>query len=290
MVEQGADREHRRHPGQRQRTYNVDENLVALAGVSDGATGLYYIAMRDTTPFASFLPLNGYLMVLANDRVGVDSELFPANLLNKPLFIVNGGQDPLYPMRAVEPYVEHLKTSGVSVEYHPQPDAGHNTSWWPTLKDTFESFVRNHPRDPLPQTLVWEATDRDTPSRAHWLVIDKVSAAAPAGQLSRPDLNVFSGPGFNHGRDLFARARPSGRVEATRRGNTVQLATKGVSEVTLLVSPDAFDLSKPITVTANGRVVAEQRVEPTVATLMKWAARDNDRTMLYAAELRVAIR
>jgi acetyl esterase/lipase len=272
------------------RSYNVDENLVALAGVSDGATGLYYVAMRDTTPFASFLPLNGYLMVLANDRVGVDSELFPTNLLNKPLFIVNGGQDPLYPMRAVEPYVEHLKTSGVSVEYHPQPDAGHDTSWWPSLKDTFESFVRNHPRDPLPQTIVWEATDRDTPSRAHWLVIDKVSASAPAGEFSRPDLNVFSGPGFNHGRDLFARARPSGRVEATRRGNAVQLATKGVSEVTLLVSPDAFDLWKPITVTANGRVVAEQRVEPTVATLMKWAARDNDRTMLYAAELHVAIR
>jgi pimeloyl-ACP methyl ester carboxylesterase len=273
-----------------ERSYNVDENLVALAGVSDGATGLYYMAMRDTTRFASFLPLNGSLMVLANDRLAVDSELFPTNLLNKPLFIVNGGQDPLYPMRSVEPYIDHLKTSGVAVEYHPQPDAGHNTSWWPEIKDAFESFVRNHPRDPLPQTLTWEATDRDTPSRAHWVVVDRISASAPAGPLSRPDLNVFSGPGFNHGRDLFARSRPSGRVEATRRGNAVQLATRGVSELTLLVSPDAFDLSQPITVTANGRVVADERVEPSVATLMKWAARDNDRTMLFGAELHVAIR
>jgi hypothetical protein len=70
----------------------------------------------------------------------------------------------------------------------------------------------------------------------------------------------------------------------------VQLATRGVSELTLLVSPDAFDLSQPITVTANGRVVADERVEPSVATLMKWAARDNDRTMLFGAELHVAIR
>ena len=272
------------------RSYNVDENLVALAGVSDGATGLYYVAMRDTTPFASFLPLNGFLMVLANDRLALDAELFPSNLLNKPLFIVNGGQDPLYPMRAVEPYIEHLKTSGVTVEYHPQPDAGHNTAWWPQVKDGFETFVRSHPRDPLPQTLTWEATDRDTPSRAHWIVIDKLSASAPTGQLSRPDLNVFSGPGFNRGKDLFARARPWGRVEATRRGNAVQLATRGVSEVTLLLSPDAFDFSQPITVTANGRVVAEKRVEPSVATLMKWAARDNDRTMLFGAEMQVAVK
>ena len=69
--------------------------------------------MRDTTPFASFLPLNGYMMVLANDQLRLDSELFPTNLRNKPLFVVNGGQDPLYPIRSVEPYVEHLRTSGV---------------------------------------------------------------------------------------------------------------------------------------------------------------------------------
>jgi hypothetical protein len=175
------------------------------------------------------------------------------------------------------------------VEYRPQPDGAHNTAWWPQVKDSFETFVRSHPRDPLPTTLVWETTDGDTPSRAHWLVIDCVNAAAPTGTLARPDLNVFSGPGINHGRELFGQWRPAGRVEATRRGNAVQLATRGVSELTLLISPDAFDFSQPITVTANGRVVAEKRVEPSVATLMK-AAHDNDRTMLFGAELHVALK
>src|SRR5947207_2056199 len=44
--------------------YNVDENRIVLSGVSDGGTGAYFVAMRDTTPYASFLPLNGYWMVL----------------------------------------------------------------------------------------------------------------------------------------------------------------------------------------------------------------------------------
>ena len=272
------------------RTYNVDENLVALAGVSDGATGLYYVAMRDTTPFASFLPLNGSLMVLANDRLALDSELFPTNLLNKPLFVVNGGQDPLYPIRSVEPYVEHLRAGGVSVDYHPRPEAGHNTAWWQELKDAFEGFVRDHPRDPLPATLTWETTDRDAPSRAHWLVIDRVKPSVAADRQGWVDLNVFSGPGLNHGRDLFVRARPSGRVDLTRRGNTVEMRTRDVAALTLLISPDAFDFSQPITVSANGRIVAEQRVEPSVATLLKWAARDNDRTMLFGAELPIALK
>ena len=272
------------------RTYNVDENRVVLSGVSDGATGLYYFAMRDTTPFASFLPLNGHMMVLANDQLRLDSELFPTNLRNKPLFVVNGGQDPLYPIRSVEPYVEHLRGSGVSVDYHPRPEAGHNTAWWPELKDTFEDFVRDHPRDPLPAALTWETTDRDAPSRAHWLVIDRVKPSTPADRQPWADLNVFSGPGLNRGRELFVRTRPSGRVDLTRRGNSVEMATRGVAALTLLISPDAFDFSQPITVTANGRVVADARLEPSPATLLKWAARDNDRTMLFGAELPIVLK
>jgi hypothetical protein len=271
------------------RTYNVDENHVVAAGVSDGATALYYLAMRDTTPFASFLPLNGFMMVLANERVGVDTDLFPTNLLNKPLFVVNGGQDPLYPIRLVEPYVGHLRGSGVTVDYHPRPEGAHNTAWWPELKDTFETFVREHPREPHPEKVTWEATERDTPSRAHWIVIDRVKPVASEARLE-PDLNVFSGAGSNHGRELFGRSRPSGRIDAVRRGNVVALTTRGVAQATLLLSPDAFDLTQPIRVTANGVVVAEGVQPPSVATLMKWAAKDNDRTMLFGAEVHVTIK
>ena len=272
------------------RTYNVDENRVAAAGVSDGATGLYYLAMRDTTPFASFLPLNGFMMVLANDRLGVDADLFPTNLLNKPLFLVNGGQDPLYPIRFVEPYVGHLRGSGVDVDYHPRPEAAHNTAWWPELKDAFEGFVRDHPRDPYPAKLTWETSDRDLPARVHWVVIDRIKPAGAAEPRLEPDLNVFSGAGSNHGRDLFGRSRPSGRVDAVRRGNQIDLATRGVSELTLLLSPDVLDFTQPIRVAANGRLVFDGMQQRSLATLMKWAARDNDRTMLFGAELHVTIK
>src|SRR6185503_21352688 len=103
------------------RTYNVDENRVALSGVSDGGTGTYYVAMRETTPYSAFLPLNGSLIVLSNDELDVRGDLFPNNLRNKPFFIVIGGNDPLYPTRAVEPYIDHLVQGGVPVVYQPQP-------------------------------------------------------------------------------------------------------------------------------------------------------------------------
>jgi murein endopeptidase len=51
-----------------------------------------------------------------------------------------------------------------------------------------------------------------------------------------------------------------------------------------------LDFSRPIVVTANGRVVSDRRVEPSLATLLKWAASDNDRTMLFGAELHLALK
>ena len=61
------------------------------------------------------------------------------------------------------------------------------------------------------------------------------------------------------------------------------------AEFTLLISPDAFNLAEPVRVEANGRVVFNGRVEPNTATLFKWAARDNDRTMLFAGELHIKL-
>ena len=46
---------------------------------------------------------------------------------------------------------------------------------------------------------------------------------------------------------------------------------------------------KPVIVTVNGREVFSGAVKKDVATLMKWAARDNDRTMLYGAELPIIV-
>ena len=267
------------------RTYNVDENRMALAGVSDGGTGAFYLAMRDTTPFAAFLPLNAYLMVLAHPALEIFEDLYVNNLLNKPFFVVNGGLDPLYPAPVVEPFVRHLQRGGVVLDYHPQPEAAHNTAWWPEMKETFEAFVRSHPRDPLPAKLTWQ-TDRrgplDATSRAHWLVIDTL--AAPGAGARLPDLNDF---GRGGARPLFVRRRPSGRVDLVREGNTVRATTSGVAGFTLLLSPGAFDFGRPITVIADGRTLFDARVDRSVATLLKWAARDNDRTLLVGAELRI---
>ena len=272
------------------RTYNVDENRVVVSGVSDGGTGAYWVAMRDTTPYASFLPLNGFIMVLGNGEID-DGKVYPGNLRNKPMFVINGGKDRLYPTGVVEPYTRFFMKSGIDIEYHPQPEGEHNTRWWPEMKEPFEKFVAAHPRDPHPDRLSWEASDV-THGRDHWLVIDQFGSVP--GERGLQDLNVIppseGGLYDSTGGMMFNRAKNSGRVDLARKGNTVEANTHGVSAFTLLLSPDEFDFDQPVHVMANGREIFNARVKPDLKTLLKWAAKDNDRTMLYGAEVKISLK
>ena len=90
-------------------------------------------------------------------------------------------------------------------------------------------------------------------------------------------------------RALFGRGRASGRVDVTRTGNRFDARTRGVTRFTLLLSPDAIDFAAPVVVTVNGAVVHDAVVAKDTSTLLAWAARDNDRTMLYGAALPVTV-
>ena len=155
------------------------------------------------------------------------------------------------------------------------------------MKDTYEKFVSDHPRNPDPDTLTWETANLDH-NRAHWLMIDQLGGKAGDSQ-SMSDLNIYQSLQVTHPIQLFRRLKHPGRVDLVRQGNTVQATTKGVAAFTLLLSPDKFDFNQPVKVVANGRTVFEGRVEPNLKTVLKWAARDNDRTMLYAAELKIKL-
>src|SRR5206468_6321041 len=142
-------------------------------------------------------------------------------------------------------------------------------------------FAAAHPRNPYPDTLTWETADL-THNRASWLIIDKLGAPN-SGATQMSDVNLVdeseSLPGFFQiSGTLFSGRKPSGRVDLVRTGNTILAATRGVASLTLLLSSDVFDFSQPIKVVANGRNVFDGRLKPNVETLMKWAARDNDRT------------
>ena len=359
------------------RTYNVDENRVFMLGISDGATGAYYHALKATTPWAAFLPFNGHPVVLASRSTDIDGEMHVTNLRNKPLFVINGGRDRLYPTASVVPYLRLFRDAGVILDFRPQENAGHDMSWWEAESPAMDSFMEEMPRRPLPPRLSWETEWTDRYNRAHWLVItelgsvdgesdldpfnmivdpnqgtalginmlgelqdgsglrvfevgpdsiasesgmvDNDTIVAVDGQLNpsvedlkealtgfapgqqiplvverdgeRIDLMlVYEADAAPRGRPAFPNRRPSGRVEIDQRRNQITAYTRGVRRFTLLLSPEQFDFTQPITVVTNGVTSFEGMVEPDVAALLRWAAIDQDRTAMFGAELEIEVR
>jgi pimeloyl-ACP methyl ester carboxylesterase len=265
--------------------YNIDESRIYVTGISDGGTGVYYLAMREATLWSACVPLNGHPLVIANPQTGADGQLYSGNLANCPLYIVNGGKDRLYPAASVAPMVDLFKRAGVPLRWQVHPDGEHNVNWWPEERPRVDAFLAAHPRQAQPAKVSWETERTDRYNRFRWLVIDRLGTRS--SDVALEDVNTYR-QGMRSA-SLFDRVKPSGRVDAERKGSTYEVRTRGVQQFTLLLSPEAIDFSRPVRVTVNGRTVHDAVVSRDVTTLQKWAAKDHDRTMLYGAELKVLV-
>lgn len=236
--------------------YNVDDNRVYLTGVSDGGTGTYFFAFRQPTHWAAFLPYIGHMAVLRNRDAGGGHPLFFENLTAKPLYIVNGEDDPLYPVYAVRPYIEYLEQAKVPHVFKAIFEGGHNTNWLPEEAPLIEQFKKDNVRDPLPDRVQWITESALRYQRNHWLRID----------------------------EMLEEGQP-GRVQVERNGNHIQVKATYVNAFTLLLNPEEIDFSQPVRVEINDQTVLDGVVKQDADTLLRWAAEDLDRSMLFTAEL-----
>ena len=262
--------------------YNVDENSVSLGGLSDGGTGTFAFANYNPTPFSCFTP---YIGSSAGLKFLGEHQAYFLNFTNKPFFIVNGFQDKTFPPEVVQPYADQIIRLYHDVSYFMLDTFGHTMRWLPLLKDSIDHFISLHPRNPYPGYLVWQTEDLRY-NRNHWVVINSLGETR-YHSLELQDENLVMINGTLQ--EAFTRDTAYGIIEVKRTENIVRVRTNGVKSYTLLFSPDVFDFSKPVTVYTNDLVSFEGMLEKSEATLLKWNSTDDDRTMLFAAELKINV-
>ncbi len=257
------------------RRYNVDENRVSLIGRSDGGTGVWYFALRSPTPWASYVSFIGSPNVLANPDTGVEGGLFLVNLVGRRILALNGTADRLYPADGLRPLMSALQALGAELTFEVEEGGAHDASWWPRRARQIDAFVDSHPRDPLPDHVAWATDGSDETRRSFWVLIDALTARA---DCSSSGITV-----------LGKTPKRCGGVDVVRKGNEVEVQTRGVERYRLLLSPAEFDLDSDVVVRTNGRESYRGRVPRRVETLLQWAAEDVDRTTLFAAELPISV-
>jgi hypothetical protein len=78
-------------------------------------------------------------------------------------------------------------------------------------------------------------------------------------------------------------------VQAIQDGNAFDVRVEGVAAFDLYLSAATVDLSQPVRVTVNGKVVHDALVEEQLLFQLTQAAEDRDRTMLYRARLPIRV-
>jgi len=262
--------------------YNTDENNVYLTGVSDGATGIFYLSNFFQTPFSCYLPFIGGMQMLT---ILTHKQFYLDNYQGLSFFIVNGRKDQIFDINFVIPSISELKKVGQDIRFIVVDSAKHNTRWYPTLKDSINSFIAAHKRNPYPDRINYATEKPDTFGRKFWVRIDKIGMKSKNNDLR--DYNQISINGKSI--QLFPRNKIFGQIDVSKTGNTVHVLTNGVKRFTLLISPDHFDLEKPITVYTNNVLSFEGLLVKDNGVLLKYFTEDNDRTMLFAGELSIKV-
>ena len=221
--------------------YNIDENRVTLTGISDGGTGAYFYAFKQPTEWAAFLPYIGHPGVLRNPQSGGGYRLYFENLMGKPLFIVNGENDRLYPAASLSSFIQILEDENVDHIWRVIEGGGHNTEWLPEELAAIEQFKANNARDPFPDSVQWVADRTDRYNRNHWIRVDETA------EENTPSL-----------------------LKVDRDGNRFVVDARGVNQFTLLLNPEEVDFGSPISVQANGELVFSGLVEQKKITLLQW--------------------
>ncbi len=242
------------------RRYNVDDNRVTMTGISDGGTGAYFFAFKQPGEWAAFLPYIGHPGVLRNPAGGVNYRLYFENLTARPLYIVNGEVDRLYPAASLQSFVEVLEEAGVEHVFRVIEDGGHNTAWLPGETPAIERFKAENPRDPFPERLQWVADRVDRYNQNLWLRID---------EMANPDFPAV--------------------VKVERQGNHFEVEATAVAGFSLLLNPEEVDFSLPVSVRVNDEIVHSEIVAQDAATLLRHARQSLDRAALITAELPISL-
>ncbi len=235
----------------RARGVAVDRNRIVLAGFASGADEAWALLERRADLFASALLVSGASDAAAYPDIG--------NAAGLGLFVLLGQEDAPQPNRHVREVAQGLiaRKGRVSIRDLPGPAREFAPS---VLAEALGEALAAR-RVPWPTRIRLQGFSGGS---AAWLRVDALEPAEPPGAPS----------------ESLAEARISSH-------NAVFLSARGVKRLTLSFSDDLLDLTKPVTVTLNGRQVFQGMVAPDLKLMLSRFREDADRHRAVTASLTV---
>ena len=236
------------------RDFNVDTHRVYLAGFSNGGTGALTYATLWPDRFAAVASLMG-----AGVQTPAHEKLALENLTNLPVLFLHGDKDERIPSSASTATYEQLRAlhPGVAPELHILENRQHDVTLDSDEGYTLPFFAR-FTRDANPHRVMAEFSDEGG-RRQYWVeVMEKGSGTA----------------------QVTAQLRPN---------NVIELKTKNVNKLRLLLHPEMFPGAGPVGVRVNGKELPPHEVVRDCAVFTKSAEQYEDAGLAYTDEIVVSV-
>ena len=202
--------------------FPIDENKVFLSGFSDGASGVFYFSMTYPEFFAGYIAMNGNVKIA--DKLS-NKGLYPENMNNVPMFIINTKNDVLYPITQMQAATSYLK------EYNPniiskELEGMHDMSYIKQEEENFISFINQNTRKPF--TEISFETSSLEPNQISWLKINSLDTLQEAKEWQKVyDIQIMNDKAdfgikydytYNSGKGLRVEGFKSQNVTAKKMG------------------------------------------------------------------------
>ncbi len=235
------------------RQYNVDTDRIYLTGLSNGGTGTFYYAALWPHRFTAAVSAMGAGFYVEFDE-NPEGRPFAANTANLPMLFLHGEKDETIQASATRETVEQLRPHWAALESHIFPEREHEIVLGRGDDGMTLQFFERFRRQAFPRALSFETRTLNYP-RHYWVeVLEKEAGVA----------------------EVKARIRD---------GNTVELKTKNVLRLRLLLRPELFPAPGPLRVLLNGREVFSGEPAHACSLLQKSLEAAADPHLAWSAEL-----
>lgn len=229
----------------------VNPNKVYLLGYSAGGDGVWRMAPRMADKWAA-----------ASMMAGHPGEASQVNLYNLPFMIWMGEHDHYYDRNLLAKekgaVMDSLSTANPGKYIHQTHIVADKGHWMDRVDTLALDWMSQYRRNPYPKRVVWrqEAVIRET---FYWL-------AAPADEVE-------------HGKSAVVSVD----------GNVITIEQCDYSALTLYLNDSLVDLDKKVVVRYKGKVIANKRLQRTIANMYGALNERNDRSFAFPAVLHVEL-
>ncbi len=265
--------------------YPIDANQILLAGLSNGAVGAYMLGMFYPDYFAGVVPIAGTI----SERY----MHFLVNMVNTPLYSIQGEHDPIFPIKfskRIRKILTTMKYPAVFRE-HDQKISAHGGHFLPESEiPAMVTWMKNQKRKANPK-VVRLVRESNHMGPVQWARISKGLKLA-ALQLPGPEKEPIK----------VQDGKIATLIGIKTGDNQFEIQGKNLLEHELLLNSDLVDFSKPIKVTfveikqEGNKLVTipkgvsfEGKVKPDINTLLQSYKSRRDPDLLHEAIVTISV-